>query len=80
MTSNHSLLRYAIAYLCVKSIVFLTLAVFSLTPIPPLLLGGLTLTWLALAVLLTWVKRRLARLGEPIRPNQPASSPARSAA
>lgn len=44
--------------LSIKAGVFMLLALFELTPLPPILLGGLTVTWLLLALLIFWQVRR----------------------
>lgn len=51
--------RIFVVLLSVKAGVFMLLALFGLTPLPPILLGGLTVTWLLLALLIFWQVRRL---------------------
>jgi hypothetical protein len=67
--------RIAIAYLVLKSTLFLALAALAPEPSLALLLAGLGLTWLALAALAGYVLRRLAALAAERQPAPPRTHP-----
>lgn len=61
MTQLHNIARIGAIYLSIKGAAFLLAAALEWTPLPPLFLGGMALTWLAGGVLLGWQARRAGR-------------------
>lgn len=54
-------LQYGSIYLAAKSVVFLGLAYAEMTPVSPLLMAGMSVTWLMGAALLGYMRVRVVR-------------------
>jgi protein-S-isoprenylcysteine O-methyltransferase Ste14 len=76
MTLFHNMARIGAVYLLLKGAVFLVAAGLGWTSLPPLLLGGMALTWVAGGILLGWQARRMGRRLAPERPEQAEAEPA----